>query len=1657
MLSSSMMKKTFHFAGILLMWWCGVVLTPPAHANIPGGGNGTGPNVTVTDNGNGTVTMANGKLSIVITKASATIHQIYYTYNNSGTTVTNQVLAGGKNGGMFYWEFGGYGSGVFTYSLVTNNGNYAEVDLFSDSATNGTVDIRYSMFRGSPGFYVAPVWSHRAQDPAKSPGEMRDNIYLSPSFNWSTVNAARDLERGLGEVNAPAFASPGENSLVLNGPRAGTYEDKYKGLAMLSGLRVWGWSSVSDAAWGVVGNNIGIWHVKPSSEYDVGGPMNFDLTDAPMVNMIGGSHGFSPLYSGCAAGEVWSRASGPYFIYLNNITNTITDPVQASRALWADAQAQSAAEISAWPYSWFKHPSYAPAAQRGVVKGRFVINDSGNPNASASNLWVGVVSQQDTNSGAGFDFQTWGKVLQFWARSDASGNFIISNIVAGNNYTLYAFGPGAAGTFMSQHQNGGDPPLSVDVPASGFSVTVTAGATNNLGTVTWTPFRAAATVFEIGVPDRLSAEFRHGDDYFVGDIGPATNAPSPIWTKFLEYPFDFPNGPNYVVGQSRWSTDWNFIQPAVGDLAGNFNSGSTSTITFNLATAPTNGTTVSLYLGIAGNYAGPMIVRVNGQNLGSTSGVTATPQPITSTGFNATYSGSHVSVREGNHGTFSDERIYFPATLLHAGQNTISLNMRRGVWDDCSLYDYVRLEINGYVPPPPSGVAAYAGNNAVLLSWPVTPGATSYNILRSTTSGSGYVSITNGVAGPVCGSGPQNATYVDSSAANGATYYYKVQSVNPTGASTNSPASGGVTPSASLSSAAPAAPTGLTVTSANNAVTLAWSASPGANYYTVQRGTVVNQLGHVPFYVILSNTTTNTTYTDASGTLGCTYSYFVTATSAGGTSGASTTVTAKPVPPPPATPPANVRISTTVTSTNQSARVTWSPVNGAVGYILYRASNSPAGPFLFPANYVMSMTATNYTDGGLKTNTLFSYTVIAMNAGGVSGSSTIVSTPPAAPVSLNAYPGNTQISLRWSPVIGATNYVILRGTNSGNETVVVAGTTNTTYTDAGLLNGTNYFYVVYAVGTGGNSIYSPEASAAPFAGPPPIYWINAITTSAQGWNVNTNWSNGTAFPNSTQATAIVNSPITAGQTINLNQSITVGNLSVGASGGAFNLTGNGGSLTFDDTPGQSLLMQLSASKGDTISAPVILKSDLNVSNASANTLTLAGVISGTNGINYLGPGPVTLTNNNTYTGDTLISYATVNLANDAANANAFGTGDITLDHATLNMRDDRNSYNSASWNLIVPAGSVSTLNADSRVNLYGTLTGDGILNIYAPYVRTELDGDWSAFTGQINVTGQDFRVNNTNGYAKAAINLAAGVNAYSMNGSMAVGEMSGAAGSTMSGTAWTIGALNTDAVFAGNITGNSITKVGTGAWTLSGTNNVYTGGTTINGGILVVNSPNASGTGTGVVTVNFGGALAGDGNIAGPVTVNSGGALAPGNPLGVLTISNHLTLASGCTTFAQVQHTPLTNDAVKVTGVWTAGGTLSVTNSGVAALAAGDVFKLFTAGTYTGAFANYVLPTLATNLAWETSRLNVDGTLWVVSTLPPVIAQTRLAGGNLISTGGGGTPNWYYYVLASTNLALPPAQWTRLATNRFDGVGNFRITNAISPNASQWFYTIRCQ
>ena len=88
-------------------------------------------------------------------------------------------------------------------------------------------------------------------------------------------------------------------------------------------------------------------------------------------------------------------------------------------------------------------------------------------------------------------------------------------------------------------------------------------------------------------------------------------------------------------------------------------------------------------------------------------------------------------------------------------------------------------------------------------------------------------------------------------------------------------------------------------------------------------------------------------------------------------------------------------------------------------------------------------------------------------------------TVPSAPASLTATPGNTQVSLSWSAVTGATSYNVYDSTSSSGSYTKVASSTNTNSTVTGLTNGTAYYFVVTAVNNSGESGYSNQASATP--------------------------------------------------------------------------------------------------------------------------------------------------------------------------------------------------------------------------------------------------------------------------------------------------------------------------------------------------------------------------------------------------------------------------------------------------------------------------------------------------------------------------------------------------------------------------------------------------
>jgi hypothetical protein len=157
----------------------------------------------------------------------------------------------------------------------------------------------------------------------------------------------------------------------------------------------------------------------------------------------------------------------------------------------------------------------------------------------------------------------------------------------------------------------------------------------------------------------------------------------------------------------------------------------------------------------------------------------------------------------------------------------------------------------------------------------------------------------------------------------------------------------------------------------------------------------------------------------------------------------------------------------------------------------------------------------------------------------------------------------------------------------------------------------------------------------------------------------------------------------------------------------------------------------------------------------------------------------------------------------------------------------------------------------------------------------------------------------------------------------------------------------------------------------------------------------------------------------------------------------------------QVQHSPLTNSAVNVSGTLTAGGTLQVINLDGTPLAAGDTFQVFNAANYSGSFANLALPALTTGLAWNTNNLGAGGTLSVVIATQPVISSVSISNGSLVFSGGAGVADASYYLLGSTNLTMPLTNWTPLLTNQFDDFGNFNATNLLPTNSPQGFFLLQ--
>ena len=396
-----------------------------------------------------------------------------------------------------------------------------------------------------------------------------------------------------------------------------------------------------------------------------------------------------------------------------------------------------------------------------------------------------------------------------------------------------------------------------------------------------------------------------------------------------------------------------------------------------------------------------------------------------------------------------------------------------------SQYPVSNTDFAPDAPAIPAAPRVTIGNSSASgkpqLTWAAVDGAAKYEIYRSTQQSTGYSLLGT----------TTSTSYVNTGAAVGTTYYYKVRALNVDGAA----GAYSSTVSGAAKAVAPAAPTVTMTYSDSGKPKLTWSAVSGAASYRVyrseSRGTGYSLLG----------TTTSTSYVNTGAAVGKTYYYRVKAVNSAGTSAYSNIVSGRAK----AAIPAAPRVTIGKSSASGKPQLTWAAVDGAAKYEIYRSTQQSTGYSLLGTT-----TSTSYVNTGAAVGTTYYYKVRALNVDGAAGaySSTVSgaakAVAPAAPTVTMTYSDSGKPKLTWSAVSGAASYRVYRSESRGTGYSLLGTTTSTSYVNTGAAVGKTYYYRVKAVNSAGTSAYSNIVSGTARTPAPAAPVLKGGTSSASG-------------------------------------------------------------------------------------------------------------------------------------------------------------------------------------------------------------------------------------------------------------------------------------------------------------------------------------------------------------------------------------------------------------------------------------------------------------------------------------------------------------------------------------------------------------------------------
>lgn len=359
---------------------------------------------------------------------------------------------------------------------------------------------------------------------------------------------------------------------------------------------------------------------------------------------------------------------------------------------------------------------------------------------------------------------------------------------------------------------------------------------------------------------------------------------------------------------------------------------------------------------------------------------------------------------------------------------------------------------NGLAALPSFSVVS--ANQSNLLRWPEVPNATAYHVYWATSSG---VTKTSGTK-------IANVTspYTHSGLTNGVTYYYLVTYETAAG---ESEASTALSMAPRLSSAS--IPQPVAAFGANGQAEVRWNGVTGATAYHLYYGgatgvsTASTKVHDVTSPAVITGLSNNSPV------------YFVvTAETGSGESLVSAEAATIPYLAEPLRPTV-IAVTPGVGEVDMS----WDAAHGATSYEVYWSTSSG----VTTDSTKVEVNDTSWTHTGLSNGIRYFYAVRAKNAQGSSALSREFAAQPGTQLQLTAQTGNTENTLTWPDVGGATSYTLYW--DAGATTQTISNVTSP-YTHVGLTPGTMVTYQLTATVGGTEGAKSNEVRVTPYGAAP---------------------------------------------------------------------------------------------------------------------------------------------------------------------------------------------------------------------------------------------------------------------------------------------------------------------------------------------------------------------------------------------------------------------------------------------------------------------------------------------------------------------------------------------------------------------------------------------